>query len=437
MLKELNIEKDLKRRKMNRLVLGLLRGDEGKGKITDYFAKQADVVIRYAGSCNAGHTLYRGDKKIVLHQIPSGILHKKECVIGRGCLVDLKKLLNEVQQLNDLIQDDQLEGFTKKDSIFDYLKISYGAHIIFQHHIQEDIEREDSGKGNGSTKCGIAPGYRDKYYRSGIRVFDLVKMIPNEVNSEKFQQLKKDIGLSTFELQTILTCAVDDELLINDMYPDEINLLFEGAQGVLLDINSPYYPNVSSSSVGIDGVIAGTGINYNKLLKDNEFKIVGVAKAYMSSVGAGKFLTQLDDENTTLIRDAGQEYGATTGRPRKVGWFDLPLLQYSIKTSGANELCITCLDTLMEAFKDVGSFKVCVAYRNKKTRNEDCVANIWELDDCEPIYETFKIWKECSMEDENFEHFIIFLQENIQIPIKYLSIGKEENDIITITKELI
>ena len=417
---------------MNRLVLGLMRGDEGKGKITDYFAKQADVVIRYAGSCNAGHTIYRGDKKIVLHQLPSGILHKKECIIGRGCLVDLKKLLNEVQQLNDLIQDDELEGFTKKDSIFDYLKISYGAHLIFQHHIQEDIEREDSGKGNGSTKCGIAPGYRDKYYRSGMRIFDLVKMIPNEVNSEKFQQLKKDIGLSTFELQTILTCAVDDEYLLNEMYPDEINLLFEGAQGTLLDINSPYYPNVSSSSVGIDGVIAGTGINYNRLLKDNDFKIVGVAKAYMSSVGVGKFLTQLDDENATLIRDAGQEYGATTGRPRKVGWFDLPLLKYSIRTSGANELCITRLDTLMEAFKDIGTFKVCVAYKNIKTDDEIFEADIWNLDDYEPVYETFKIWKECSFDDENFEYFITFLQESLPIQISWLSIGKNENDLIKV-----
>ena len=416
---------------MNRLVLGLMRGDEGKGKITDYFAKNADVVVRYAGSCNAGHTIYRGDKKIVLHQLPSGILHKKTCIIGRGCLVDLKKLLNEVQQLNDLIQNDQLEGFTKKDSIFDYLKISYGAHLIFQHHIQEDIEREDSGKGNGSTKCGIAPGYRDKYYRSGMRVFDLLKMIPNEVNSEKFQHLKEDIGLSTFELQTILTCAVDDEYLINEMYPDEINLLFEGAQGVLLDINSPYYPNVSSSSVGIDGVIAGTGINYNKLLGNN-FKITGVVKAYMSSVGVGKFLTQIDDENATLIRDAGQEYGATTGRPRKVGWFDLPLLKYSVRTSGANEICLTRLDTLMEAFKDVGTFKVCVTYKNIKTGDEIFEADIWNLDDYEPVYETFKIWKECSMDDEQFEYFITFLQESLPIPISWLSIGKNENDLIKV-----
>ena len=422
---------------MNRLVLGLLRGDEGKGKITDYFAKQADVIIRYAGSCNAGHTLYRGDKKIVLHQIPSGILHRKECIIGRGCLIDLKKLLNEIVQLDELIKNEELEGFKKDETIFNYLKISYGAHLIFQHHIQEDIEREDSGKGNGSTKCGIAPGYRDKYYRSGMRIYDLVKMIhdKDKVNSLEFKDLLKDIGLTTFELQTILTCAFDDEYLLNEMYPDEINLLFEGAQGVLLDINSPYYPNVSSSSVGIDGVIAGTGINYNKLLKDNEFKIIGVAKAYMSSVGVGKFLTQIDDENAKLIRDAGQEYGATTGRPRKVGWFDLPLLKYSIRTSGANELCITRLDTLMEAFKDVGSFKVCVSYQHKKHGDEDFVANIWDLDNYEPVYETFKIWKKCSLDDENLKYFITFLQESICIPIKYLSIGKEENDIIELNDE--
>lgn len=426
---------------MNRLVLGLLRGDEGKGKITDYFAKQSDIVVRYAGSCNAGHTLYRGDKKIVLHQIPSGILHKKICIIGRGCLIDLKKLLKEIEQLNEFIQNDVLEGFTKKDSIFDYLKISYGAHLIFQHHIQEDIIREDSGKGNGSTKCGIAPGYRDKYYRSGLRVFDLIKMIydKKKINSPEFKDLLKDIDLTTFELQTILKCAVDDEYLINEVYPNDVNFLFEGAQGVLLDINSPYYPNVSSSSVGIDGVIAGTGINYNKLLKynkilkNNEFTILGVVKAYMSSVGVGKFLTQLDgvdDENAKLIRDAGNEYGATTGRPRKVGWLDLPLLNYSIRTSGANEICLTRLDTLMDAFKDVGTFKVCISYRNKKTGAEEFSANIWNLNDYEPIYKTFKIWKKCSFTDENFKYFINFLQDQLNILINYLSIGKEENDII-------
>ena len=421
---------------MNGLILGLLRGDEGKGKITDYFAKNADVVIRYAGSCNAGHTIYRGDKKIVLHQIPSGILHKKICIIGRGCLIDLKKLLKEIEQLNDLIKNNKLDGFTKNDSIFDYLKISYGAHIIFQHHIQEDIKREDSGKGNGSTKCGIAPGYRDKYYRSGMRIFDLVKMIPNEVNSEKFQKLKEDIGLSTFELQTILTCAVDDEKLINDIYPNDLNLLFEGAQGVLLDINSPYYPNVSSSSVGIDGVIAGTGINYNRLLKDNKFKIIGVAKSYMSSVGVGQFLTQLDgndDISAKLIRDAGNEYGATTGRPRKVGWFDIPLLRYSLRTSGTNELCLTRLDTLMEAFKDVGEFKVCIAYKNKETNEKIYDADIWNLDKYEPVYVTFKIWKECSFTDKNFMKFLKAVQLLIPIQIKYISVGKNEDDILIMT----
>ena len=423
---------------MNGLILGLLRGDEGKGKITDYFAKNADVVIRYAGSCNAGHTIYRGDKKIVLHQIPSGILHKKICIIGRGCLIDLKKLLKEIDQLNDLIKNNKLDGFTKNDSIFDYLKISYGAHIIFQHHIQEDIKREDSGKGNGSTKCGIAPGYRDKYYRSGMRIFDLVKMIPNEVNSEKFQKLKEDIGLSTFELQTILTCAVDEEKLINDIYPNDLNLLFEGAQGVLLDINSPYYPNVSSSSVGIDGVIAGTGINYNRLLKDNKFKIIGVAKSYMSSVGVGQFLTQLDgndDVSAKLIRDTGNEYGATTGRPRKVGWFDIPLLRYSLRTSGTNELCLTRLDTLKEAFKDVGEFKVCIAYKNKETNEKIYDADIWNLDKYEPVYVTFKIWKECSFNDKNFVKFLKAIQLLLPVNIKYLSIGKNEDDILIMTND--
>jgi len=416
---------------MNRLVLGLLRGDEGKGKITDYFSKTSDIVIRYAGSCNAGHTIYRDDEKIVLHQIPSGILHKKLCIIGRGCLIDLKKFWNEVIMLQNLIEQGKLESYNESDNIFDYLKISYGAHLIFQHHIDEDIKREDSGKGNGSTKCGIAPGYRDKYYRTGMRIIDLIHFFEKDSGFNETHDLLKDIGLNTDKIKDLLSIAFDEEEFLNIENNKYKNLLFEGAQGVLLDINSPYYPNVSSSSVGIDGVISGTGINYNKL--KNNFNIIGIAKSYISSVGVGQFLTQLDgvdDKSAKLIRDVGNEYGATTGRPRKVGWFDIPLLNYSLRTSGANELCLTRLDTLMEAFKDKGEFKVCVAYQHKRTSNKIFVADIWNLNQYEPIYETFKIWSSCSFDDKNFVEFLKRIQQYISVQIKYLSVGKNEEDIL-------
>lgn len=405
---------------MNRLVLGLMRGDEGKGKITDYLAKDADVVIRYAGGPNAGHSIYRNNKLFVTHLIPSGIFSKKICVIGRGCVVNLSKLYQEYLDLCMFLRETGDKTFKNPEiEIKELLKLSMGAHVITSDHIDQDTKRENAGKGNGSTKQGISPAYRDKYYRVNMRIVDVIKyweetnFYPLNLNAYNFF---KDI-------------IIDEEEFINKN--PNLNILFEGAQGVLLDINSPYYPNVSSSSVGVDGVISGTGINYNNLIKN--FEVVGVVKAYMSSVGVGEFLTQLDgnDDNIAkLIRDAGNEYGATTGRPRKVGWFDIPLLKYSIRTSGTNSLCITRLDTLMDAFKDIGKFKVCTSYRNKKSGESVSEANIWFLNEYEPVYTEFDIWKSCSFDDDNFMKFLNYVKDNIQIPISYISIGKNKDDII-------
>ena len=425
----------------NTVVFGLLRGDEGKGKIVDYISDKHDIVVRYAGGPNAGHTIYRGDKKVVLHQIPSGILNGKLCFIGRGCVVDLKKLVNELFEIQNLIDNNLIEknifntGYKKKHDvktpfekndtrdIRNYLVLSYGAHIITLNNIKEDIERENAGNGNGSTKCGIAPTYRSKYYRNGLRAFDIF-------SSNSTILAKETSGLTFDEYEYLKPILGDDEYLLNVKYKN-FDKLFEGAQGTLLDIDSPYYPNVSSSSPGIGGVITGTGINANKLFEN--FNSIGVAKVYMSSVGVGKFLTKINDENAELIRNAGNEYGATTGRPRKVGWFDLPLLVYSIRTSGIKELCITRFDTLMNAMKEIGKFKVCIAYKNKYSKNIIYDANIWHLDEYEPVYEEFDIWNECSLDDKNFMKFINFVQKNIErydCKLKYLSIGKNKKDII-------
>lgn len=413
-------------------IFGLMRGDEGKGKIVDLVSKNYDIVIRYAGGPNAGHTIYRNNKKIVLHQIPSGILNKNLCIIARGCVVDLKKLVKELLEIQQIFNgqlniSSELNQFDRTD-VRNYLLISYGSHIITQNNIFEDIEREDSGKGNGSTKCGIAPTYRDKYYRSGLRLFDLIKMDKNEVLN--ITKLSND----EYEYLMQSSMFIDEEERLNEVLSEnKLNILFEGAQGTLLDIDSPYYPNVSSSSTGIAGIISGTGINPNLMMKN--FNSIGVAKIYMSSVGVGKFLTELNDDNAELIRDAGKEYGATTGRPRKVGWLDLPLLKYSIRTSGIKELCITRFDTLMEAMKDKGTFKVCIDYKNKQDDHVYEYADIWNLNDCEPIYLDFPIWKECSFDDENFKSFIEFLKFELNIydcELKYLSIGKNKNDILTI-----
>lgn len=426
---------------MNTAVFGLLRGDEGKGKIVDYISDNHDIIVRYAGGPNAGHTIYRDDEKIVLHQIPSGILNGKLCIIGRGCVVDLKKLVNELLKIQKLIDSNFLkceifnQGYRREHnltSIFDkndirdirnFLILSKGAHIILPEYIKEDIERENSGKGNGSTKCGIAQAYRNKYNRNGFRVFDVFE--------KDFVTSNEQFELTIDEINYLLPIIDDDEFILNVKCKECFNILFEGAQGTLLDIDSPYYPNVSSSSPGIAGIISGTGVNVNSIFKN--FNSIGVAKVYMSSVGVGTFLTELNDESGNLIRNAGKEYGATTGRPRKVGWLDLPLLKYSIRTSGINELCVTRFDTLMDAMKDVGFFKVCVNYKNKYTNQIKEFADIWNLNDFEPIYKEFKIWDKCSLNDVNFKSFVEFLKNELNIydcKLKYISIGKNKNNII-------
>lgn len=407
---------------MKTAIFGLMRGDEGKGKIVDYFSNTYDVIVRYAGGPNAGHTIYRNDNKIVLHQIPSGILNRKICIIGRGCVVDLKKLYNEMQMIQKIYKEMGYDEDVRK-----YVHLSQGAHVIFQSYIQEDIDRENSGKGNGSTKCGIAQAYRNKFDRKGFRVFDIFEK--DDLNIS----LEKDLNLTNDEFDYLKDIIDDDVTLLNSSYCD-LNVLFEGAQGVLLDIDSPYYPNVSSSSPGIGGILTGTGINPNYLIKN--FNAIGVAKCYMSSVGDGEFLTELNDENAKLIRDAGNEYGATTGRPRKIGWLDLPLLSYAITISGINELCMTRLDTLAQAMKDKGYFKVCVGYKTDRLLYYD--ANIWNLKECTPVYEEFPIWKEASLSDSNFRSFIEYLKNYLSkrcfnCTLKYVSIGKNKEDLIKIS----
>lgn len=415
---------------MNTLVVGLLRGDEGKGKICDYLADRHDVVIRYAGGPNAGHSIYRNDKLFVTHIIPSGIFSKKICIIGRGCVVNLNKFYQEYKDLIKFLIENKDTTFEDPEKdILKYIKISYGAHVITQEHIKVDTERENVGKGNGSTKQGISPAYRDKYYREGKRVFDILNRFRSEVSSS--------------ELQFLNAIVIDEEKYINKN--SNLNYLFEGAQGILLDIDNPYYPNVSSSSVNVGGILTGTGISYKNLMKD--FSVTGIVKSYMSSVGVGKFLTEIKtteenkkvifidhyeiyDEPDKSIRNVGHEYGATTGRPRKVGWMDIPLIKYSIRTTGVDNICLTRLDTLRLAFKNYKKIPICIAYKNKNTKELITEADIWNLDDYEPVYEFIDMWKEDSLNDENFVKYINFIENKLEVPIKYISIGKNKDNII-------
>lgn len=392
---------------MNTLILGAFRGDEGKGKIVDYYTKYSNkLVIRYNGSCNAGHTLVRNGKELVLHQIPSAIISGIPCLIAHGCLVNLNKLLKEIENVEQWSKEGLIDLHGK--SVRDLLKVAYGCHLIQDKHIQLDIEREETGKGNGSTRQGISPAYGDKYLRSGIRIYD----------SEE----------AKIALDGML---VDDTTYLNSIKIKDV--MFEGAQGVMLDIDSAYYPNVSSSSVGVGGVLAGTGINIEKLLNDDIFEVVGIVKAYMTSVGIGYFPTEIKENNTEYdlehMRKVSKEYGATTGRPRKIGFLDLPMLQYSIHISGIQSVVLTRLDTVREMF-DGKDIPICTRYTLNGKEVPYNKISLYDIEKYVPVYEKLPCWKSESKNDENFMNFINFINGYLFNMVTEISVGQGKNDII-------
>lgn len=392
---------------MNTLILGAFRGDEGKGKIVDYYTKYSNkLVIRYNGSCNAGHTLVRNGKELVLHQIPSAIISGIPCLIAHGCLVNLRKLLKEIEDVEQWSKEGLIDLHGK--SVRDLLKVAYGCHLIRDKHIQLDIEREETGKGNGSTRQGISPAYGDKYLRSGIRIYD----------SEE----------AKIALDGML---VDDTTYLNSIKIKDV--MFEGAQGVMLDIDSAYYPNVSSSSVGVGGVLAGTGINIEKLLNDDIFEVVGIVKAYMTSVGVGYFPTEIKENNTEYdlehMRKVSKEYGATTGRPRKIGFLDLPMLQYSIHISGIQSVVLTRLDTVREMF-DGKDIPICTRYTLNGKEVPYNKISLYDIEKYVPVYEKLPCWKSESKNDENFMNFINFINDYLFNMVTEISVGQGKDDII-------
>lgn len=342
--------------------------------------------------------------------------------------MDPRKLMNEINML--------IESGLTLEYIVSHLKIAYGCHLIFPKHIVDDINRENAGKGNGSTKCGISPAYKDKYYREGKRMYDMF----NSDKPEQYKQTCEIFKLTEEEYVIIRSLLVDDTVYINyDCLGKKI--LFEGAQGVFLDIDNPGYPNVSSSHVNVGGVITGTGISSMQL---QHLNVIGVVKAYMSAVGNGEFLTEIKNEaelfkrdtcfkfNENKLRDVGNEYGATTKRPRRVGFLDLPMIKYACRTTGVNELCITRLDTLYEAFKEYGEFPVCINYARVSDTGitiENRIS-LYNLDQYKPIYKFFKLWETPSLEDPNFKEFIEYISNYLYINVKYISIGKNKQDII-------
>ena len=411
------------------VVVGAQWGDEGKGKIVDILSEGMDYVVRYQGGANAGHTINLQGKKFVLHLIPSGILHPQTvCVIGNGVVVDPAALLDEIKLLEE--QGIQIDG---------RLKISNRAHLIFPYHKLLDQIREASlvEQRIGTTGRGIGPAYSDKINRCGIRMTDLfnqksleekVKTRVNAVNEilqNIYQQPPIELNdiLRQFKKssQKIKPLITDTTLLLHQAVQQGKKILMEGAQGTLLDVDHGTYPFVTSSSPVSAGACLGSGIGPTKI-----DEVVGVVKAYTTRVGEGPFPTELHDREGEQLREVGQEYGATTGRPRRCGWFDLVVARYAARVNGLTSLAITKLDVL----DILDEIKVCTAYRYQGETIEEFPADIEILQDCQPVYDVLPGWKskigqisEYDSLPDQAKKYLDYLESKIKVPISMVSVG--------------
>lgn len=412
------------------VVVGTQWGDEGKGKITDFLSEKAEVVARYQGGNNAGHTIVFNGETYKLHLIPSGIFYpEKICVIGNGMVVDPKALVEELAYLHN------------KGVQTDNLRISNRAHVILPYHIKlDELEEEYKGINKiGTTKKGIGPAYMDKASRVGIRIADL---LDREVFEEKlshnlteknrlFEKVYETQGFSLEDIvdeyyeygQQIVKYVCDTSVVLNDALDDERRVLFEGAQGVMLDIDQGTYPFVTSSNPVAGGVTIGSGVGPTKINR-----VVGVSKAYTTRVGDGPFPTELNDEIGHQIREVGREYGTTTGRPRRVGWFDSVVVRHARRVSGVTDLSLNSIDVLT----GIETLKICVAYRYKGELIEEYPASLKILAECEPVYEEFPGWAEDitgvkKLEElpENARNYVERISQLTGIPLSVFSVGPD------------
>ena len=422
------------------VVLGAQWGDEGKGKVTDFFASSADYVVRFQGGNNAGHTIVVGDEKLALSLTPSGVLYP-DCVpvIGSGCVIDLGFLKDELEMLNSK------NVSTKK------LAISANAHVIMPYHklLDELIEESLGDKKIGTTKKGIGPCYADKIQRSGIRIQDLLddEVFVEKVKiniEEKNQLLTKIYGrdaLDPYEIinefkaykEIINNHIKDTSLMISNAIKQDKNILFEGAQGTLLDIDHGTYPFVTSSNTSSANAAIGSGVGPLNLNK-----IVGVTKAYISRVGSGPFITEQKNDIGDYLIEKGAEFGVVTGRRRRCGWLDLISLKYSVRVNSLTELFITKLDVL----SGLDEIKLGVGYKNGDEVITDYPYQQDVFYNAEPVYETFEGWSEDITSVKNFDalpenakKYINAIEKFIEIPITFVSVGPERNQNIVINND--
>ena len=423
----------------NVVIVGAQWGDEGKGKIVDLLTEDADYIVRYQGGHNAGHTVVIGEEEFILHLIPSGILHRgKKCVIGNGVVVDPSALIEEMRAL-------EKRGISFEDNLF----ISENAHLIMPYHKAIDKESEKS-KGTrriGTTGRGIGPTYADKMARIGIRMVDLLnpnlfreKLEANLIEMNYF--LKILYKVEGFRLEDIFNeymgytevvrdFITDASLLLNNAIMEGKNILFEGAQGTHLDVDHGTYPYVTSSNATAGGACTGTGVGPTKI--DG---VLGVVKAYTTRVGSGPMPTELKDKTGELLRERGHEYGATTGRPRRCGWFDAVVVRYAVRVNGFTGVALTKLDVLDE-FDEI---KICTAYRYKDKIYQEMPHELGLLEECEPVYQSFTGWNEKTTGTTDYrrlpsraKEYISKIRELIGVDYNIISTGTKRNESIILS----
>ncbi|WP_069130528.1 adenylosuccinate synthase [Rhodohalobacter halophilus] len=420
-----------------RIIIGAQWGDEGKGKIVDLLSKESNYVVRYQGGANAGHTLKFDDKTIVLHLIPSGMFNgDSKCIIGNGVVIDPIALVEEIKEVEQLVDID----------LHDRLFISSSAHVILPYHKVLDQVKEKSRGSDaiGTTGRGIGPAYVSKVSRVGIRMGDLLNP---ELLEEKIRKNLADINnalkhvynepeLNADEMVSQLKPAIDTvkkyicnttELLHNAVEMNE-PILLEGAQGSLLDVDHGTYPYVTSSSPTAGGACTGSGVPPLAITHS-----LGITKAYCTRVGNGPFPTELDDSDGEKLRKNGQEFGATTGRPRRCGWLDLIALKYAVRLNGMNELALTKLDVM----DDFETIKVCTGYELDGETIDHYPTETDQVERLKPIYKTFSGWQRSTRDissydelPENARTYIEFIEEFIGVDFTIVSTGPKRSETI-------
>jgi adenylosuccinate synthase len=418
---------------MNLLVLGLQWGDEGKGKAIDFLAGNFDVVVRYQGGHNAGHTIYYKGKKVILHLLPSGIFSKGTMsVIGHGVVVNPIQLVKEIKNIS-------LMGISTEK-----LVVSMNAPVILPFHQKLDIIFENSRYLKiGTTKRGIGPAYEDLVGRRAVFIRDLI-------DKDRFYKRVKPLNdyysklIRSYDGEEVSIDSYIDEYLeagvflkkhsknttylLNQLYMESKSILFEGAQGVLLDVNQGTYPYVTSSNTCIGGVFTGTGLPHKAVEK-----VIGISKAYTTRVGEGPFPTELFEEESDFLREKGKEFGSTTGRPRRVGWLDLVALKYSVMINGIDSVFVTKLDI----FDEFDEIKVVTDYEINGEQNQIFDPSIDYLNKVKPVFKSFPGWKKsiCNIKSfddlpERAKDYIKFIENYIKTPVEYISVGTQREQTI-------